>query len=1055
MKRLNVINNSKKQWRSVEERDGQADERIAHLESPMGAREWEQTEGLSRRGFMGVAGTTLAASSALMAGCIRKPTEYIVPLVDRPEDRVPGAPLYYNTVARIGGSVMGLRVTSMDGRPTKVDGNPNHPSTLGGANTFAQASIMELYDPDRSTTPLKGGADASWDDFTGWADGHFKPGNGKGMALLLEENCSPTTAALVDKFVAAYPGTRVFVHDMARPSNAIAGAAQAGLAGWRTYEDLSAAKVIAAFDSDFLGVDGDVVRNTKGYAKSRSLDGQMSRLYVVEPSFTNTGANADNRLRLKASAVGGFLAAVAKKVFASGVSAPAGASGAIAALKADAGGHDAWANAVAKDLAANRGKSAVMVGLGQPGWVHGLANLLNAALGNVGKTTFWVASNASTDENPGLDELAAAIKARGVKTLVMLGGNPALTAPADLGFDELLASVESSVHLSRTANETSSKSTWHLPASHFLEVWGDATSFDGTYTIQQPLIAPLFGTWSADELLLRLTTGKAGSAYDAVRATAKPLTTGNFEKSWRRWLHDGVGRKPEPAAAPMAAGSAPAPIEAPIEGAADAALEGTDEVAGVAQDVAGIVAPPPRVASWNWSGLAGAAGKGKAANGDLEIAFSLDSRLYDGRYANMAWLQELPDPVSKLSWDNAALVSPATASKLGVERGDMVTLTVDGRSMDAGIFVLPGVAEDVVALSVGQGRGAAGGRFADADFNNYTIPAGGFNAYAIKGSAWFAPVSLKKTSGSYDFVTTQEHGRLDPTVKTPFGDVKYERRPHVQEATLAEYKASPDFAQVEPLFPLKSLYEEPNKRDGQQWGMTIDLNACTGCNACTVACQAENNIQVAGKDRVADGRELHWIRLDRYFTGEDENEPEAVFQPINCMHCETAPCETVCPVGATSHSPDGLNDMAYNRCIGTRYCANNCPFKVRRFNFFNFSREQHEANELLEMQQNPNVTVRFRGVIEKCTYCTQRVSAAKIIAKVNSNDGIVPDGAITPACAESCPADAIVFGDINDPNSAVAKLKAGPRNYALLQDLNLHARTTFLSKVRNPNPELA
>ncbi|MCO4772781.1 MAG: TAT-variant-translocated molybdopterin oxidoreductase, partial [Deltaproteobacteria bacterium] len=581
MKRFTVLNNppAKTQWRSLEERAGKPDTEIAELESPNGAREWEQTEGISRRGFMGVA-STLAASSALLAGCIRKPTEYIVPLSVRPEDRIPGAPLYYNTVARIGGSVMGMRVTSMDGRPTKVDGNPNHPASLGGANTFAQASIMELYEGERARTPSKAGAEATWDDFTGWASGAFKPGSGKGMALLVEENCSPTTAGLLEKFVAAYPGARVFVHDPSRPSNAIEGAAQVGLAGWRSWNDLGAAKVIAAFDSDFLGVDGDVVRNTKGWARSRAISGNtadISRLYVVEPSFTNTGANADNRLRLKASAVGGFLAAVAKKVFASGVSAPAGASAAIGALKGDAGGKDAWVDALAKDLVANRGAGVVMVGSGQPGWVHGVANLLNAALGNVGKTTFWGPSNATTDATPGLDELAAAVKGRSVNTLVMLGGNPVLTAAADLGFGELLGSVENSVHLSRTVNETSAKAGWHLPESHWLESWGDATAFDGTYALQQPLIAPLFGTWSANELLARLLDGKGASGYDLVRETAKAMAGGDFDTTWGRWLHDGVGKRAEAAAAPLAAGSVPD---------VDEAAEPTEEVAAAAEDAA-------------------------------------------------------------------------------------------------------------------------------------------------------------------------------------------------------------------------------------------------------------------------------------------------------------------------------------------------------------------------------------------------------------------------------------------------------------------------------------
>jgi len=1051
MKRLNVLNNSKPktQWRSLEERAGNPDQRIAELESPNGAREWEQTEGLSRRGFMGVAGTTLAASSALLTGCIRKPTEHIVPLSERPEDRIPGAALHYNTVARIGGSVMGLRVTSMDGRPTKVDGNPNHPSTEGGANTFAQASIMELYAPQRARTVMHDGKESTWDDFGAWAKGAFT-GSGDGVALLVEETCSPTTARLLAALQAKHPAAQLFVHDPSRNQGAIDGAAQVGLAGWRSWNDLGKAKVIAAFDSDFLGTDGDVVRNTKAFARSRKIDGDnadISRLYTVEANFSSTGAMADNRLRLKASAIGPFLAAVAKKVVTGG-NLPSGAQAAVAALKADAAGKDAWVDALAKDLLANKGTSAVLVGSGQPGWVHAVANLINVALGNVGTTTFWGPSNAITDGTGGIDELAAAIKGRKVKTLLILGGNPVLTAPANLGFGELLGSVATVVHLAREDRETAAKANWALPASHFLEGWGDATSTDGTYAIQQPLIAPLFGTWSADQLLASIA-GVEGSDYDLVRETAKGLADGDFETTWGRWLHDGVGRRGD---APVAPSLTAAPVEDVDPEAVADAPEG-DENEEVDGDAGDALAPPPPV--WNLAGLTAAASGAAGANGDLEVAFYLDPKVYDGRFANLAWLQELPDPMSKLSWDNAALVSPATAGKLGVSRGDLVDITVEDRSGRAAIFVLPGVADDVIAWSVGHGRGEAGGRFAQGDINDYTVPAGGFNAYAVKGDGWFSAATVSKSNDTYDLVTTQEHGRLDPTVSTPFGDVHYDRRPLVNEATASEFDANPKFAQHEPLFPLKSLFTPPNETGGQQWGMTIDLNACTGCNACTIACQAENNIQVAGKDRVANGRELHWIRLDRYFTGEDENEPEAVFQPINCMHCEMAPCETVCPVGATSHSPDGLNDMAYNRCIGTRYCANNCPFKVRRFNFFNFSKENHDKNELLELQQNPNVTVRFRGVIEKCTYCTQRVSAAKSAAKVARPDGRVQDGAVTPACAETCPADAIVFGDINDPNTMVSKMKAQPRNYAMLQDLNIHPRTTFLAKIRNPNPELA
>lgn len=1052
-RRLNIVD-SKPQWRSIEERAGEHDEQLAETESPNGARAWEQTEGLSRRGFMGAAGTTLAATSALLTGCIRKPVENIVPLADRPEDRIPGAPLYYNTAARIGGTVMGLRVTSQDGRPTKVDGNPDHPANDGGANAFAQASIMELYDPDRLHAPTKGGAEGTWEEFQTWAKTAF--GSGKKVAVLVEENQSPSLGKALEAL-----GARVFVHDMGRANNAIAGAALSGMAGWRAWLDLSKAAVIASFDSDFLGVEGDVVRNTKNYARSRKVVGDkadLSRLYMVEPNFTNTGANADNRLRLKPSQVGPFLAAVAKKVFAGGVATPKGAD--VSGLKADDAGQAAFADALAKDLVKNRGRGAVLVGESQPAWVHALGNMLNGALGNVGATVHWIPSPATTDTAEGVDALAAAIKGRQVDSLLILGGNPALTAPAGLGFGELIGTVANSAHLTLRADETSAHTTWTLPVSHFLESWGDHVASDGTYAIQQPLIAPLFGTWSPLQLVHFLAEGKVVSGNELVKASAKARGTKGeaFDKAWNRWLHDGHSGAPERFDAPLAQG-APAPADVaeadgvePTEGATG---DGSSEDGAAMAEA--VVAPTPAkpTARWDWSKFGAAASKAKAGSG-FEVAFALCPKLFDGRFANLAWLQELPDPVTKLSWDNALLLSPATASAKGLKRGDIVSVTVEGRSVDAGVFVLPGVADDTGIFTVGHGRGKVGGRFAAADWNDYTVPAGGFNAYAIKGADWFASAEVSGAKGEYHFVTTQEHGRLDPTVETPFGAVHYDRRPLVHEATVEEFAAEPTFAQEKPLFPLESLFEPPvSYEHGHQWGMTIDLTTCVGCNACTIACQAENNIQVAGKDRVAVGRELHWIRLDRYFTGEDENNPEAVFQPIGCQHCETAPCETVCPVGATSHSPDGLNDMAYNRCIGTRYCANNCPFKVRRFNFFNFSRENHEANTLLQMQQNQNVTVRFRGVIEKCTYCTQRVQKAKIAAKRSSPDGKIADGAIVPACAETCPADAITFGDINDPNTAVSKMKASPRNYALLQDLNIHPRTTFLAKLRNPNPELA
>ena len=1044
MKRLPVVN-TKREWRSLDELAGQPDRDLEVLESPEGAREWEETDGLSRRGFMGVAGTTVAASAALLSGCIRKEAEFIVPLTERPEDRVPGAAVNYNTVASIAGTVLGLRVSAMDGRPTKIEGNPNHANSSGAASVFAQASIMGLYDPDRTRVPRKGGADATWADVDSWAAKAIS-GDGAGVALLVDDTSSPTASRLIGELLQKHPGMRAFRHDpLGQPARD--GAALVGLAGHGQALSLENAKVILSVDADFLGVEGDVVRNNRGYAKGRgvtSSKADISRLYAVEPGFSNTGAMADNRLRLRASAMGGFLAAVAKKVFG-GAPIPEGGRDVVAALEADAGGSDAWADAVAKDLLANRGRSAVVIGVGQPAWVHGLGLMLNSALGNIGQTVKLVA-NQTPAGLPGIDDLAAVIKSRSIRTLVILGGNPVLTSPASLGFADLMGSVETTVHLSDRMDETSAKATLHIPVSHYLESWGDLIASDGTVAVQQPLVAPLFGTISAIELLARLSGAAEQGGYELVRATLGPYAGSvGFEKAWRRWLHEGVVSGPAAGVTPVAAGTVIAPAEKLAEldvseGDAVDVAGGTDEPAVEAA----VEAPAVALATWNFSALGAAARAAGSAGAGLEVAFQLDARVYDGRFANIAWLQELPDPVSKLSWDNAAIVSPATAAGLGLGRGDLVDLTVDGRTLKVATFVVPGVADDVVVLSLGHGRGDAAGRFAG----------GGFNGWSIKDGGWFGAASVKKTGDSIQLVTTQEHGRLDPKLNTPIGEFQYSRRPHVQEATASEYEAKPTFAQAKPLYALKSLWEQPNATGGHQWGMVIDLNSCTGCNACTVACNAENNILVVGKDRVAKGREMHWLRLDRYFTGDHDN-PEVVFQPIGCAQCETAPCEQVCPVGATSHSPEGLNDMAYNRCIGTRYCANNCPFKVRRFNYFNFANENHEANDLLRMQMNPNVTVRFRGVIEKCSYCVQRITKAKVVAKRSTNAGIVADGAIVTACQQTCPTQAITFGDINDPDSRVSAMKASPRNYALLQDLNIHPRTTFLAKIRNPNPELA
>jgi molybdopterin-containing oxidoreductase family iron-sulfur binding subunit len=988
--------------------------------------------GLGRRSFLGITGATLALGGLTsLTGC-RKPQEKIIPYARRPEDVVPGKPRYFATSALIGGSVMGLLVESQEGRPTKVEGNPQHPFSGGATNAWAQASVLDLYSPDRSQKPVKsGGSSADWnwkealwrevDRFIAERFGELHGKNeGAGLALLLGETRSPTLRALYGQLGKKFPKARLYRHDAAHPGNALAGAAMVGVTGGRPMPALERAQVIVALDSDFLASEGDAVRNTRQFADGRRVTGpadKMNRLYAIEPAFTVTGAKADHRLQLRGSEIGAFLAAVAGQLFASGFPAPPAAAAVVAKLGRPAQMHGKWVAALAKDLGAHQGSSVVIVGERQPAWVHALANLVNAALGNVGRTTTFVPYAGPPAGTIG--ELAAAIGKKEVETLVMLGGNPAYDAPADLEFAKRIAEVPVSVHHSMFRDETSKLVTWHIAASHYLEAWGDLEATDGTTGIQQPLIAPLFGTLSEIELIARIIGAPTHSGHDLVRAHwASRGITGDFETTWRRWLHDGVMTE-------VATGTAvPAFSFAPLADALPAA----------------------------------------PAKGGLELVFQLDPSVYDGRYAGNAWMQELPDPITKLTWDNAALMGPATAARLEVKSRDLVEITLGGRTLQIAVFVTPGVAADTVVLPLGYGRTAGAQVAMGRGFNTYTLR-------ATSGLHFASGATVKKVKGSYTLASTQDYGSLTPTTRVEPGLVTqpqgFAPRPILRETTLEAYRKDPTFvlkAEVMPKEKIKSLFVEPHAwkqppgKDPipQQWGMSIDLNTCTGCNACAVACQSENNIGVVGKERVLQGRELSWIRMDRYYSGTPED-PKVSMQPMPCQQCENAPCETVCPVNATAHSPEGLNDMAYNRCIGTRYCANNCPYKVRRFNYFNFTNENDAAMPLLAMQRNPDVTVRFRGVMEKCTYCTQRISEAKIVAKRDGDGrvpGRVPDGAIVPACAQVCPAKAIVFGDISDPQSEISQRKKMDRDYAVLQELNTVPRTTYLAGLRNPNPEL-
>ena len=924
-------------WRSLEAFHGDPEVQAqATRELPPNEPELELTP-ITRRTFLNVMGSSMALGGlgASLTGC-RKPVETILPYTRRPEDIVPGTPRYFATSAFIGGSVLGLLVESQDGRPTKIEGNPQHPFSGGAAGCWAQASVLELYSPDRSQKPVKaGGVTADWnwkaplwDQVDGFLAEHFaayRKTQGKGLALLIGEVRSPTLRGLLDKFRQAFPQAHLYRHDAAHPEAALAGAALAGVQDALPFPTILdgdiRADVILSLDCDFLDCEGDSVRLAGQFAAGRRVsapEDKMNRLYAVEPSFTVTGAKADNRLQLRGSEVGAFLAGLASELFGKGLKPAAGGEAVAGKLGKPDERHAKWTTALARDLLDSQGRSLILVGDRQPASVHALAHLLNASLGNVGRTVRmvpWMGPTAGT-----IGELAAAITGKEVSTLLMMGGNPAYTAPAELDFGKLVKQVPMSIHHSMVRDETSQLVTWHLPASHYLEAWGDLAATDGTTGIQQPLIAPLFDTMSDIEVMARVV-GVAGTGYELVRTQWASRGVVDFEGSWRRWLHDGV-------------------------------IPGT--------------AAKPVDAAFSWGALAAAvpaSGKGPT-DGGIELAFQLDHSVYDGRYAGNAWLQELPDPMTKLTWDNAALLGEKLAERLGVTSRDLVEIGAGGKTLQMAAFTMPGVADDTVVLPLGYGRTAGAKVAAGAGFNTYALRSAAAPHYLAAG------VSVKKVSGHYELASTQHYGSLTPTTKEISGvvsaadDQGYEQRPILREATLAEYRGDPDFVEKhEEMKPeeIESLFVEPHAwkqpaapgtQIPQQWGMSIDLNACIGCSACTIACQAENNIGVVGKERVLGGRELHWIRMDRYFSGTPEA-PRVSMQPMPCQQCENAPCETVCPVNATAHSPEGLNDMAYNRCIGTRYCSNNCPYKVRRYNYLDYvERKRRAADTKLAMQRS-------------------------------------------------------------------------------------------------------
>ncbi len=997
---------SKPLWRSLDELAETPEfMEYLHREFPKAASEWQS--GTSRRRFLQLMGASLMLAAA--QGCTRQESQAIVPYVEAPRDFKPGQVQHFATATSRGGYGLGLMVESHDGRPTKIDGNPRHPYSHGATDVFAQASILNLYDPDRSQTVLNAGRISTWDQWLTElrpALDRVRAARGRGLSLLTGATSSPTLIAQIKDLLQQFPEAKWHIHEPCDLQQHRYGGQTAGQRPLDKLYDLTKAKRILALDADFLGSGPDSLRLTRQYAQRRRDElssAQMTRLYSAGPAPNCTTAMADHHRPLPAAKVRNVLFRLNQML--SGAEAKWLPSG----LAAD---EQAWVDTVAADLKQHGAESVVIVGDSQPADVHAFARDANRQLGCVGPQgcVRYVASilAAAADGVRPLAELVDDLNGQRVAVLAMLGGNPVYDAPADLDFAAAMKkSSATSIHLSAYDNETSQHCLWHIPALHELESWSDIRALDGTASIMQPLIEPLYGsaTKSAHDLLGVLAGEKAPkSAYERVSAhwtqwlkDRQPIA--NFDVTWATWLQDGV-----------IADSASEAI------GADAALkaEPRDEAAPN-QDLE----------------------KKSPTAKSLEIVFQPDVAVWDGRYANNGWLQELPRPISKLTWGNVAGVAPQLAERLNLQDGDLVTLTLDGRSVEAPVLRMPGHADNCVSVTLGYGRTRAG----------HVGNGVGFNAYLLRGRENLNSaqgLEIAKTGRKLDLAMTQHHHSLE-------GHVEWtdNTRPEpVRSGEIADFEKDPHFLQQEfDRHSPPSLL--PNfEYSGYAWGMSIDLNSCVGCNACVVACQAENNIPIVGPEQVRNGREMHWLRIDSYYRG-DPTSPETFFQPLACQHCEHAPCELVCPVAATTHSPEGLNEMTYNRCVGTRYCSNNCPYKVRRFNFLEYN---DATTPVLKLLRNPEVTVRSRGVMEKCTYCVQRISAARIVAK--REDRSIHDGEVVTACQAVCPAQAIVFGDLNDPKSAVNQRKASPLNYQLLGELNTLPRTTYMGRLRNPNPDL-
>ncbi len=980
----------------------------------------EDFSGVSRRRFMQLTGASMALAG--VSSC-RWENEKILPFASRPANRIPGKAVHFASSLERGGYGVGVSVTSYDGRPIKVEGNKNDGISGGATDVFAQASILELYDPDRSRVVTKDGAESTWDawdlfftgamDATGKRSNGFVDGlraaNGLGVAFLVEATSSPSVALIREQLTGNFKDAEWFEYESVSRDNEIAGAKLALGRALRPQYDASKADVIVSFDSDFFSAHPAQIKHNRDWAtKRRPVNGHMGRLYEAGSRFGIEGGMSDHRAPMRSFDVAGFIALVENRLASEGYQLDTAATG--ASTPSDTASE--LAAAIAKDLVANRGKSILVAGPNQPAEVHARLHLLNNMLGNFGSTITFTDEPAAArpSHQEALASMVASAKAGKISTLIIIEGNEAYDAPADIDVVGAIDAIKTTVRLGLYNNETSALCDWHLPRTHAFEAWGDSIAYDGTYLISQPTIAPIWGARSVIELLASCQSSEPPSPEMILQAAFAGGDEVNTQ-DWRSAVHDGVA-------------------------AAKALKSATPKISP-----AGEFSP-------------------SGASAGIEVTFAPDSKIWDGRHANSAWLQELPDFMTKLTWDNVALMNVATAEKLGLRTeaeakgghaiADMVTITVGGNSVTVPVYLMPGQAADSIALNLGYGRtnaGQVGGIQGDED-----APVVGFDVTPLRasGASDMVAATVVMASEKHELAMTQEHHIVDD-----IGMRGTEERLSalVRESNLSDlHEDDKDhFRHVVHHPPLLSLWTE-RSHDGHAWGMTLDLSVCNGCNACVIACQSENNIPTVGKSEVIMSREMHWMRIDRYFSGDLDN-PKLVTQQVNCQQCENAPCEQVCPVAATTHTEEGLNDMVYNRCVGTRYCANNCAYKVRRFNYKNFHKNlEDENNEVAKLALNPEVTVRVRGVMEKCTYCVQRIQEVKIDAK----NAVRPirDGEIVPACGQVCPTSAIVFGDLADPDSQVSKGRASARAYEMLAELNNKPRNSYLAKIRNPHPDL-